>query len=311
MEARDLVLGIISIKDRRVNGLADTLAGKGSNTYPWNMAKFSIVCAFRAQILATIVHSIHTHIIKVFAWDKEDRRIRSFVQGGSSDSVGDAVLPPTRPSRAPSLPPNPISPAPRQLNLRIPPLVLMGHAPDAFKQVWVFLKNLLFQSLTEESATPHLPAQGTSWIELLCAFEILGGRLPESGPATNKAHPARSLRLALVFFRRLVLQVADICLSAGDRSFLSPSKSPIRRLQHVGYTNFVPCIRALVTFDQTTQGILVFALLALRIPLSRANKHVFQSGALRVKDVKLSYRGVPAGRKLAPVSDVIRSLTDS
>ncbi len=81
---------------------------------------------------------------------------------------------------------------------------------------WAFLACLRVAPAFGTEAEPHLQ-QGTSWVELFCAFHALGGTLVE--PGVSDAAPREGLRLALRRFKRTLLMVANISLSTDERVF--------------------------------------------------------------------------------------------
>ncbi len=152
----------------------------------------------------------------------------------------------------------------------------------------------------------NLP-QGTSWLELFCAFFCLGGSL--STQAGGGAAPKPSLRLQLVLFKRIVLLVSKVALSEGDRRFLVPSKSTMCRLKGMGFCNHVACISGEALFDDQLRTQVTLGLLSLRMSVTLRVKQSLRTGNLWIKPTKVSYRGTPAWERMGRLSSCVPNET--
>ena len=139
------------------------------------------------------------------------------------------------------------------------------------------------------STTPGHPCtQGTSWLELFCAFELMGGRIDENN---GDPAPMLSLRQALMRFIATVKRVVILCCNVGDAAFFTPSKSTALRLSTLGFTNFVPCVNGNFVFPEQVQQQLLPCLVQLKGHLSKAKLQQLNAGSLSVPRAKLPLRG--------------------
>ncbi len=220
-------------------------------------------------------------------------------------SLAPALAPPLA-LVVPALPPPPDPAITRSLTpRRLLPHLIPPSARTAVVHCWAFLSCLRVAPAFGPEAEPHLQ-QGTSWVELFCAFHALGGTLVEPGvPATC---PREGLRLALRRFKRTLLMVVSLTLSTDERLFFRPSKSRLCRLKVIGFSNHVSCITGVAFFNERLRCHVLFGLLALRMAVNNKIKQSLNQGHLHLKPCKISYRGVPAWLKLGSLSTEVPAI---
>ena len=152
---------------------------------------------------------------------------------------------------------------------------------------------------------PQGNQQGTSWLELLILFELLGGVLTRNTPE-HAAAPSKSLRDELSFFKTHVTRVVDTCLTIGDRLFFGPSKSQFCRLSASTFSNFVACINCKVLVPERLQSKLLHSLLSCRMHMSAVKCNAVDRQQLLLQSTKLSGRFPPQWRKFVPTELYIK-----
>jgi hypothetical protein len=135
--------------------------------------------------------------------------------------------------------------------------------------------------------------QGTSWLELLCLFELWGGCLQQ-----DMLGARASLRTCLALFRKALMQVCSVCLSREDAFFFKPAKSPIVRLRCAGIANFVPCINGIVVFEDPDKDQILLCLVSLSNKMNKGKVEQLRKGTFQAKLGRLSQRGCPAWRQM-------------
>ena len=217
-------------------------------------------------------------------------------------------LPRSRPWSSLPSPPPPDPAVSRPLTpRRLLPHLIPSSAHTAVVHCWAFLACLRVAPAFGPEAEPHLQ-QGTSWVELFCAFHALGGTLVEPGvPASS---PREGLRLALRRFKRTLLMVVSLSLGTDERVFFRPSKSRLCRLKDIGFSNHVSCINGVACFNDRLRCHVLYGLLALRMAVTNKVKQSLNQGHLHIKPCKISYRGVPAWLKLGLLSSEVPALAN-
>jgi hypothetical protein len=212
--------GVISHDDRLGNTIADELADLGVRKHTDGLCELGFVYAKRRLAYLHTIHSIHNHIVKVSHLFRDlekkasDRAVvlghKHDIKPGLADSQGDQ-------SQA------------RNLRPWWPRKSMMPKNDSLFMQVWHFIRLLAVSPRKNLNAVTGQCEQGTSWIELMCLFEIFGGKMHKSELETRF-----TLRKALTVFKHTVGSVVNLCLSREDAIFFGSSRSPICRLKSVG-----------------------------------------------------------------------------
>jgi ribonuclease HI len=279
----DVHSGVISMAEHLGNSAADLLADKGVTKHPQGLEALGNVYAFRRLIYLRLLHSIHTHIVKVFLAAQERRKTEERTAWAHGQDFTKVFL---------TLPPPGLAPHARKVVPWWPQPHTIPQNSYLFMQVWHFLSNL---SVSPRSVLTHTGGQceqGTSWLELLCLFELWGGCLEQDILGVRL-----TLRACLAAFRKVLLQVCSLCLPREDAFFFKPSKSPIVRLRCAGISNFVPCINGIVMLEDADKAQMLPCLVALSARLSKNVLEQLRKGIFQAKPCRLSQRGCPAWRK--------------
>ena len=85
---------------------------------------------------------------------------------------------------------------------------------------------------------------GTSWLELFIAFQLLGGRAISNEDPLSIFEEKNTLLLEYRAFKRVFLNIVHTCVDPECRFLFAPSRVGLARLSMYGITSHVPCIRA-------------------------------------------------------------------
>ena len=290
----DVQNNVISAEDAWGNDLADQYANKGKQVHQPNLHTYAQFFATKHTLFFKALQALYQYIGACMALDSE---LRSHVIVEDSDPLLGQ-----HPGKIPSLPSGAYQPLTKGISPRVPAPTLLSSSSKNFEQIWVFISWLLVQPLPSPPVSkdgPMVPQgnqQGTSWLELLILFELLGGLLTRDGP-THTAAPNKSLRDELSFFKLHFTRVVDTCLDVGDRLFFGPSKSQFCRLSAATFSNFVACINCKVLVPEPLQKRLLHSLLSCRIHMSSSKCSDVDNQLLHLQDTKLSGRFPPQWRK--------------
>ena len=287
----DVAKGVISAAHRMGNETADVLARQGVGSHAVGLMQLSYAYVCTERIYCELLNAIYDMFVRVFkaaeALRKQEAE-RGWATGASRPSNAQVV--------APKLPE--ISSAERQgitvLHPAIPHRNLVASGGVAFVNVWNFLRNL--------SLAPVIfPAQGTSWIELFCLFELCGGIL--SPNPDNPAEPKANMRKCLSVFKATCKLVCSTCLPRSEQLLFSVSTRPSCRLRCIGYSNFVSCIQAHIEISAEDRRSLLKGLLTCRMKLSSSKSRAIDNGTLHIPETRLKMRGCPPWRSLIFTGD--------
>ena len=146
---------------------------------------------------------------------------------------------------------------------------------------------------SQNTTIKEAKVQGTSWVELLIFFELVGGSFQTAGVF----NAPKSLKSELLLFEKMTRLVADTCLGPGDRNFLRPSKIQVNRLKLTCFSNFVSCINAQIFIPEALRPRMLQCLVSLRIALPPAKCLALQRGQLLFQPTKLKGGRPPQWRR--------------
>ena len=291
----DVEVGITTSRDRLCNDASDLVADKGVEAHASGLAALAHVYAFRRQVHLQLLKQVQALNVCVFHCAKEQREA-ALKAAKLLDAQSGMICP--------FMPPGPSAHTARNLLPRWPSKSCVTSDHSFFMQCWHFLRAIKFAPAGASATTPgHTCTQGTSWVELLCAFELMGGSIDPS--SRDDAAPRMSLRNCLLSFVAMCRRVATLCMQTADSCFLKPSKSPSIRLRSLGFTNFVTCIAGNVVFPALVHGQLLACLVQLKGHLSKAKLTQLASGTLSVTPARLPLRGCPAWRRIFKVHPLL------
>ena len=284
----DVEKGITTSRDRAFNDQSDLLADKGVASHALGLSSLARVYAFRRAVHLELIFRMQRHTAEVF---KAEKAFRDAEANAKRAEGADLICP--------CLPALPTRSAARRIFPRWPSLSCMPADPRLFMQCWFFLKRIQFAPCGCPAGTPGLTCtQGSSWLELLCAFELMGGCVDDP----QREAPRASLRACLKHFTHTCKLVGALCLSISDSIFLKPSKSPNRRLKGIGIANFVPCLNGVAQFPGDIHTQMLSCLVQLKGHLNKSKLAQLRAGTLRVDHTRLVLRGCPAWRKIFKVN---------
>ena len=165
-----------------------------------------------------------------------------------------------------------------------PHKTLLEQGGIAFLHVWHFF-------CTIKLAPVVYPAQGVSWFELFCLFDLYGGKLLEENPASPK--PRTSLKKLLDLFKSTCKHVVSTCLPRAEQLLFAVSTRPNCRLKCIGFSNFVSCIQSNLCLEHTAQMKLTHALISCRMVVTDKKAKAITKGDLHLATTRLKLKGIP------------------
>jgi hypothetical protein len=162
--------GLSTPLDRKNNDWADELADEGNTAHESGLFEYARFCQRRHDIYQALLLGLYTHIASCMKFEADARATekpckKDFLAGSPPPGI------------APELPPLADPNSVRKLVLRVPGPSLLTAGTDNIQQMWAFLSILCVAPT--DAATGTTPEQGTSWLELLIFFELLGAPSPE------------------------------------------------------------------------------------------------------------------------------------
>ena len=288
-----IAAGIISFEDHLGNSIADQLADDGVDKHPEGLDALGSMYAYRRHVYLHMLYHIHNYIVSVFfmfqARDKSNNKTDSLL-GKSTKGV------------LPIIPNSGDTNCCRQPRPWWPRDGMIPKNSFLFLQIWHFVNSIRITPRRNLDSVTGQCEQGTSWIELFCFFEILGGQIQKDPHETKY-----SLRKALALFKEVTKTIVRLFLYQEDAILFSPSKSPRCRLRGVGISNFVPCINGLVVVDQIHAKQMLPALVSLSSRVTKNFVRSINDGSALVVPGRLSLKGVPAWRKVLKPCGVLPS----
>ena len=83
---------------------------------------------------------------------------------------------------------------------------------------------------------------GSSWIELMIVFHIMGGNCEPKPRDPDSLCPSTSFRQQLLFFVRFFKQAVNLYTTDADKILFKPAKASGYRLSKYGIDQHVTCI---------------------------------------------------------------------
>ena len=130
-------------------------------------------------------------------------------------------------------------------------------------------------------------------------------------PVSFRLHPATarsSLKKCLLEFKSNVRRVIASCLPGHSADMFKPCKIAENRLTSIGFSNFVACISGKLHVPLDHNRHIVRQLLSLRTKLSNNRSALLDDNLLKLPMAKVSYRGVPAWRRMKCLSNNLCAL---
>jgi hypothetical protein len=261
--------GIITERNRINNYVVDAVADIGVGMHSEGILTLAKVYVRRRKWFEIIVSKTHSLYLAIHAKDKMLREsiAKQLVQlhGGKGTSLHI-----TLPIHLEYADEN----ASRTLEL---------YRPAAFDtadclvhtQVWGFLSSFRF-------APTAMNQKGISWIELYIMFEFVGGSVDLDGSCTITGESRTRLELLVNTFRRIVMQVVDVCLPEGDRSLFQPCYVTRNRFKALAFSNALPSITCLPVLTLGQSCTITLALLCSRMKITQHVKANLEQGNLKL-----------------------------
>ena len=177
------------------------------------------------------------------------------------------------------------------------------HNLHAKMAIWTFLSNTRWKATAEGK-------NGSSWIELMIVFQIMGGNCEPKPRDVQSLCPSTSFRQQLLFFMKVFKQTVTMYMGESDKCMFKPARTSGFRLGAYGVNHHVPCILAEICLMDTIQAQLHIALASLLCNLSNAKLRDLHKGQLCISKRKLSMRGPTPWTSKIVCSDVVNKLVD-
>ena len=140
---------------------------------------------------------------------------------------------------------------------------------------------------------------GVTWLELLIAFELHGGKLEEAiheRAADNMARPAMTTRQLLVLFKALIRFILDTCGNELDAHFFQTSHASGTRLRALGIHHAMPSLNCMPAWSSSIAHLITQAVLRQKGRMTRAMIKSHADGCLELPWTNLTTKGIPAWR---------------
>ena len=142
---------------------------------------------------------------------------------------------------------------------------------------------------------------GSSWIELMAAFQIMGGCCETKANNVENFDITQKFRSQFDFFVRTFKQVSSMFVSLEDQALFRPAKNKEHRLKNYGVDNHVPYISAVLCMSEVHKVKMHIALALCACNLNIKQTKDLQNGNIRCIPKKLTMRGaVPWNERFQP-----------
>ncbi len=175
----------------------------------------------------------------------------------------------------------------------LPPITqgLQGADLTMHLQLWTFFHDTRWIKVDGQN-------NGSSWIELLARYQLLGGKLTPNEIGDNPIAPPLSFRQALITFRRMAMRIIDMYTPEHTQWLFKPARASSPRLLKYGCKTYVPCIIGIMCHDGLSKITLRNALATIIAGHTKVQKAITGQTALTVKPGKITYRGPPPWKQL-------------
>ena len=140
---------------------------------------------------------------------------------------------------------------------------------------------------------------GVTWLELLIAFEMHGGRLEtalQERQAADMARPVMTTRQLLGLFKSMVRFIMETCGDVLEMNFFRTSHTNGTRLRVLAIQHAMPSLNFMPIWNRSTAHLITQAILRQKGKMTRAMIKSHADGGLEVQWSSLSTKGVPAWR---------------
>ena len=186
---------------------------------------------------------------------------------------------------------------------RVTPEATRYHDLYAKMTMWMFLKNTRWKATAEGT-------NGSSWIELMIVFHIMGGNCEPKPRDPDSLCPLTSFRQQFLFFVRCFKQAVNLYTNTADKILFRPAKTSGYRLSKYGVDQHVTCISAEICLMEPIKAKLHMALATLVCNLSAAKQRDLLKGQLCVNKRRLTMKGPPPWASLVEASGVLGSCVE-
>ena len=280
---------IATAESKEGNDIADAVAELGVRTsHQTGLLQLAGYYAGKQKKLLQLTQRIHRMILRVLKAEHHERTQRikranaeAKVQGAKHNHITiptDTDDPPLTEGRSLDLS------KPNTTGLEGTDLVI-------HLQMWAFFNNTRWTRVEGQN-------NGTSWIEMLARYQLLGGKLTANEVDAHPFAASLSFRQAIITFRRLANRIIHVYAPEHSVWLFKPAKASAPRLQKYGCTTHVPCVVGQMCHDGHSRTTLRNTLATITIGYAKMHKAEEGQTPLTTKPTNITYRGPPPWLKL-------------
>ena len=285
--AEDIAEGKATAVDKAGNDVADSLVREATALHGKGTVDLAYWLEGRHKAYCEIMGEIQLFIIQMFTLDKEERDRRRREANPFDRIVIPKVLLPTKLHYSTDA-------GIRRLDIKDLPTILhrFSGQQKALTYVHRFLRIISIRPTLEDEP-------GVTWLELLIAFELHGGKLELALPeraAADMARPLSTTRQLLFLFKSLFRFVLDTCANVLDAKLFNTSHTNGTRLRTLAVQHALPSVNCMPIWDNSVVFLVTQAAIRQKGKMTRAMVKSHAEGCLEIPWSGISMKGVPAWR---------------
>ena len=282
--------GVATEESKKANDIADAVADLGvSTSHQTGLLQLAGYYASKQYKLLQVTKRIQAMILRVL---KAENRERSKRKSQAAVEAKEQLGPKHAHITVPEQTGDPPMAEGRSLDLHPPVTQGLSDADLTIQlQLWTFFHHTRWTKVDGQN-------NGSSWIELLARYQLLGGKLTQGELGDNPLTTPLSFRQALATFKKLALRTINLHAPEHAQWLFKPARAGKPRLEKYGCTSHVPCIMGIMCHDGLSKITLRNALATITAGYNKVHKAITGMTPLTTRPTKISYRGPPPWKNL-------------